>query len=165
MATSLSTTISLTVGATYLNPLAFNTVDGSLSYRQSMSWTDGVGTNQAQKVASIQQTIAPSGTFNLDFSGSLVDAFGVANALTRVKGVIIKSADTNTVNVVVGGTLTNQALLWFGAAAHTESLQPGQMIAKFTPQTGWAITAATADLLLFTNGAASSIVDIVVIGF
>jgi len=99
----------------------------------------------------------------------LVDAFGVALAFVKVKGLVISAAAANANNVVVGNATSNGFISWVGAAAHTVTVRPGATLALMAggaDAAGYAVTAATADLLRVANGGAGTSVtyDVIIWG-
>ncbi|NUS78467.1 MAG: hypothetical protein HOV70_20025 [Streptomyces sp.] len=133
-----------------------------------MSLANGTAAGQADRVFSDRRTLAASATEDLDLAGVLLDAFGAAITFARIKGLIIAAATANTNNVVVGAAATNPWATLLSATG-TVTLRPGAFLAVGTGQadaTGYAVTAATADLLKVANSAAGSSVtyDIHIIG-
>lgn len=135
---------------------------------RQMSLSNGTGAGKADRLFSDRRTLAASGTEDLDLAGVLLDAFGQAITFARVKGLIIAAAAANTNNVVVGAAATNPWATLLSATG-TVTLRPGAFLAVGTGQadaTGYAVTAATADLLKIANsGAGTSVTyDIHIIG-
>lgn len=141
---------------------------GSPTYSPSTvyqsTFTDGTGLNQVNRLFTDRRTIAASGTDDLDLAGALEDALGGEFVLARVKGLLVAASSSNTNNVVVGG----DDVEWlFGAAGSTVSVRPGGVFLLEAPDaTGYAVTAATGDILQVANsGAGSSVVyDVVIFG-
>jgi len=115
----------------------------------------GTGANAADKVVQMLMSIASGGTNNLDLAGGVTDVFGVTTTLVKLKGIRIKSRNTNTTNVTVGNG-TNPFVGWFGAAAHTLVLEPGDEILMSCPVNGKTVTATTGDILKFVNAAGAT---------
>lgn len=109
------------------------------------------------------RTLAASGTENLDLAGVLVDAFGATATSAEIIAIYVKAAAGNTNNVVIGN-VTNGFVGPLGATG-TYTVSPGDFFLA-TSRAGWAVTAATGDLLKITNSAAGTPVtyDIVIIG-
>ena len=109
------------------------------------------------------RTLAASGTENLDLAGVLVDAFGATATSAEIIAIYVKAAAGNTNNVVIGN-VTNGFVGPLGATG-TYTVSPGDFFLA-TSRAGWAVTAATADLLKITNSAAGTPVtyDVVIIG-
>lgn len=167
MPTSLAATVAVGVTANYANSLAFGGVAQSLQYNIAPQFTDGVLANQAQKLWSSQRTLTASAFEDLDLAGVLTDVFGQVLTLTKIKALIIKAADANVNDVVVGGAATNGLISFFGAATDKVKIKPGGTMVLIAPDiNGYAVVAATGDLLRVTNGGAGTSVlyDITVIG-
>lgn len=109
------------------------------------------------------RTLAASGTENLDLAGVLVDAFGATATSAEIIAIYVKAAAANTNNVVIGN-VTNGFVGPLGATG-TYTVSPGDFFLA-TSRAGWAVTAATGDLLKITNSAAGTPVtyDVVIIG-
>ena len=152
---------SLLTGATDLQPRS-----APLSYVVTKALTNGTGANQADRVFSDQRTIAASSNDDLDLAGTLTDAFGATVTFARVKLLLIKAADTNVNNVVVGGASSTFAT-WVTGTSPAVVVRPGgTLLLAASDATAYAVTATSADVLRISNsGAGSSVVyDVVVIG-
>jgi UDP-N-acetylmuramyl pentapeptide synthase len=164
MATSLTTTIALAISAAYANSLDVGSVGYPLTFNPSYNFQDGVGANQAKTLFSDIRTIAPSGTDDLDLSGVLTDAFGLVMSATKVKAIIVIADAANVNDVVVGGAAANQFLTPFGSATDKVKVKPGGLFAIVAPDVnGYAVTAATGDLLRIANSAAGTSVNYTII--
>lgn len=164
---TLNANLALTLAGTLVNSLDLGDVTQVVSNVSSFVLTDGTGANQAKSLFSDTRTLAASGTENLDLAATLLDAFGVAITFTKVKALIIKASAANTNDVVVGGHATAACFSFFGAATHTMKVKPGGMIALVAPDAnGYAVTAATADMLTVTNSAGGTSItyDVIIIG-
>jgi hypothetical protein len=162
-----STLVSLSVLATGNNSLDFNKIVAALSYPKSQGFSSGAGASQMDRLMADQRVIAPSGTDDLDLTGTALQDIMNANlALARVKLIVVYAASANTNNVVIGAAASNQFVGPFGAATHTIALPPGGLFVVMAPTaTGWPVTAATADLLRIANsGAGTSVTYDVIIG-
>lgn len=122
-------------------------------------------TNQADILFSDTRTLGASGTENIDLAGSLTDAFGATIAAAEVVMIYVAAAAGNTNNVNVARPASNGFIGPFLAAGDGIAVKPGEW-AVMVSQSGWAVTAATGDLLAISNSAGSTSVtyDIVVIG-
>lgn len=109
------------------------------------------------------RTIAASGTYNLDLSGTQdTNVFGVSLAFVKVKSIYVKAAAANTNNVIVGAG-TNPFVGPLGGTTPTITLPPGGELLLTAPVGGWTVTAATADILKFANSSSGTGVDFDVI--
>jgi hypothetical protein len=162
-----SVTFGFTVNGTAKNTLDLTYAQAALAYAKSGSLVTGTGANQADRIFSDQRTIAASSNDDLDLNGTaLQDVLGENLALLRIKVLAVYAAAGNT-NVLVMGGGTNPVTTILGGTTPTLNIRPGGMVLLTAPDaTGFAVTAATADILRFTNGGAGTTVtyDVVIIG-
>lgn len=127
---------------------------------------NGVGDYQANKIFADTRQLAASGNEDLDVSGSLVGPVGLSGVFTAIKAIYIKADPLNANNVVIKPGASNGFLGPFGAAANTITLKPGDVFMATCLKAGWAVVAATGDLLNIANSAAGTPVnyDIVLVG-
>ena len=164
---TLNASLTLSLAASLVNALDLGDVTQNVANSSNFPLSDGIGASQAKSLFSDTRTLAASGTENLDLAGALTDAFGAVINFTKIKALIIKASAANVNDVVVGGHATAACFSFFGAATHTMKVKPGGMIALVAPDiNGYAVTAATADMLTVTNGAAGTGVtyDVIIIG-
>jgi hypothetical protein len=159
--TTLAASIALAIAGSYSNALDINSVNYPLNFGPNYTFTDGSGAGQASKVFTDLRTLAASATEDLDLNGTtLLDAFGNAIAFTKIKGIIVVADAANTNDVVVGGAAANGFISPFGAATDKVKVRPGGMLVLVDPgAAGYAVTAATADLLRIGNGGAGTSVN------
>jgi hypothetical protein len=163
----LNAQLKVAVSAEYTNPVDLGEAKYPLEYAASVVLADGSGANQANKLWTDTRTLTASSTENLDLNAVLTDIFGAALAFTKIKALVIKAADTNVNDVVVGGAGANAAASFFADATDKVRVKPGGTVALIAPDAnGYAVTAATGDILLVANGAAGTSVTytIIVIG-
>lgn len=163
---ALTSQITLSADCTQTSALDLVTATVPLAFSQRIRLATGTGANQADKLFSDTRTLAASATEDLDLSGSLADAFGTTFTLARVKAVIVTAAAANTNNVNVSRPATNGVPL-FAAAGDLIPVRPGGMFCWVAPDaTAVVVTAATGDLLTFTNSASGSSVtySVVIVG-
>jgi hypothetical protein len=125
----------------------------------------GTSPGQADTVFSGQRTLAASANENLDLNGSLQDVFGAAANFVKVVAIYFRAATANTNNLEIGGAATNGFFPMFGASTDKIKLPPGAGVLLMN-DTGWSVTAATADLLKVANGGSGTPVtyDVFIIG-
>jgi hypothetical protein len=139
-------------------------VSAPLSLPRQINLSDGSGLGQASKAWSARRTISSSATDSLDLAGSLTDPLGAALTFTKLKLVIVAAALSNTVPVALTRPSSNGVPL-FSAAGDALPVHPGGVVVWAAPTAaGVAVTAGTGDLLDLVNGAASSTVDVALIG-
>lgn len=129
----------------------------------------GTAAGQADKVWHDQRTLTAAANEDLDLNGAgLTDAFGANLGFVRIKGLIVAAAAANPNPISVGGAAANGFVSWVGSATDKVSVRPGAVLALFAGQadaTGYAVTAATADLLRVTAGAGGNhTYDVIVVG-
>ena len=166
---TLSSKINLRIASNLSSALDLVNAQANLSQSLSVELDSGTGAGQADKVFSDTRTLAASGTENLDLAGSLTDALGASVSFAKVKAIYIKAAAANTNNVIVGGDATTTFFPMFADETDALVLRPGAaflLVAGDADATGYAVTAATADLLKITNSAGGTPVsyDIIIIG-
>lgn len=163
---ALSTKISLSLVASLTSALDLAEAAVPLTVTETIRLATGTGANQADKIFHDRRTLGASATEDLDLVGSLADALGVTITMARLKALIVKAASTNTNNVNVTRPAANGVPL-FLAAGDGVPVLPGGFLAWVAPNAAAiAVTAATGDLLTFTNSAGSTGVtfDVVIIG-
>lgn len=159
--------ICVAVNGALTSSLDLEAVQSTLAKRLSVDLADGAGLGQAAQIFSDSRTLAASANENLDLNGSLTNAFGAVIAFTKIKALMVFASTANTNDVIVGGAASNGFVSPFGAANNTVAVKPGGCLVLVAPDAGgYAVTAATADLLKIANGGAGSAVtyDIVLIG-
>jgi hypothetical protein len=164
-----NTAISVQVAATLNNAtLDLGVVaTAPLLLASSLALSTGTGAGQADKIFADTRTILASANDDLDLAGVLVDALGAVITFARVKALIVRASAANTNTLVMGGGASNPVTTILGGTTPTLTIRPGGLLALVaTEATAYAVTAATADILRFTNGGAGTSVtyDVVIIG-
>jgi|SRR5688500_4620070 len=163
----LSASVLIQLQALLTNTSADLTLPSApLSWARQFNIANGTGANQADRMYIDSNTLAASGTANVDLAGSLTDAFGAALTFARIKAVFIAAAEGNTNDVQVTRPGANGAPL-FMAAGDGIVVRPGGAFAWIAPDAvAVPVTAGTGDLLTFTNSAAGSSVtyEVIIIG-
>lgn len=164
----MSVTASLIVNAviTHKQPLDHGDAEYPIIIKNQISLANGNLANQANQVFSDQRTLTGSTSEELDLAGSLLDAFGNTITFTKIKAIIISAAAANGGDIEVGGSATNGFNDWVGAVGDLVKVKPGGAFAIIAPDlNGYAVTAATADLLKINNAdAGSATYDITIVG-
>lgn len=165
----LTSRITLAATASQTSTLDLGTAVATLAKSYTADLTNGTAAGQVDRIFHDTRTLAASANEDLDLAGVLIDALGNSLTFARVKGLIISAAASNVNNVVVGGAASNGFISWAGAATHTITVRPGATFSLFAgaaDATGYAVTAATADLLRVANSSSGSTVtyDVVVLG-
>lgn len=164
-ATLGSTTIAVNVAASLVNALDLGSGSAPSNLRETYTFTNGVGANQAGNVFADQRTTDDTGE-SLDLAGGLTNAFGETITFTAIKAIVIRAASTNTLNVVVGAGGVNSLINWVGDASDTIIVRPGGTFALIASDAdGYGVTAGTGDLLKVAASATGSVTyDIILIG-
>ncbi|MFJ9645010.1 hypothetical protein [Streptomyces sp. NPDC101206] len=157
--------ITASVAQTKVNDLT--TSSDSLVKKWATHLDSGTAAGQADRAFHDTRTLAASATEDLDLAGMLADVFGTTLTYVRIKGLFVAASSTNTNNVVIGAGTNPWATLL--NATGTVTLRPGVACGFFTgaaDATGYAVTAATGDILKVANSAGSTSVtyDVVIVG-
>jgi hypothetical protein len=162
----LALTASVEIAGRYDKTPGLEAPVSQLAITLASMFADGSGAGQASVFYSASRTLAASASESLDLNGTaLLDVFGQALALTKIKGLIIQARAANTTDLTVGN-VTNGLATILGIATQSFTLQPGEILAKITnSNAGYVVTPATGDLLRVANAAgASATYDIIIIG-
>lgn len=161
----LTTTIRVSVSGQQTNPLDLGTAAAPFDDALLVSLANGTAANQADRVFTDRRTLGASGAEDLDLAGVLVEAFGGTLTFAKLKAIIVKAADGNTNDVQVTRPASNGAPL-FMAAGDGIPVKPGGAFVWVAPGTGITVTAATGDLVTFTNsgGTTSVTYDVILVG-
>jgi hypothetical protein len=163
---SLSASVKLILAATLSKSFDLMAAAPQLRKALAIEFSDGAGANQANRIWHDRRTLAASGTEDLDLSGALVDVFGDAFQLARIKALIVLPAAANTNNVNVSRPAANGVPI-FLAGGDGMPVKPGGAFVWVDPSAGGVVvTAGTGDLVTIANAAAGTPVDydIIVIG-
>lgn len=160
--------LGVSYSATLNSALDLQTVSSALSYAKTQGFSTGTAGGQADVLFSDTRTIAASSNDDLDLAGVLVGPLGNTLTFARLKGLIVAAAAGNTNTLIMGGGASNPVTTILGGTTPTLTIRPGGLfvLSAGADATGHVITAATADILRFTNGGAGSSVtyDIVIWG-
>lgn len=164
----LSSRLAIAASADLTTVLDLGTASAPASVSRSVTLGSGTGAGKADRVFHDRRSVNASSSEDLDLAGVLVDAFGQTITFARIKGLIISAAVANANNVVIGAAASNPWATLLGAT-HTLTLRPGATVAVMAgaaDATGYAVTAATGDLLKVANSGAGTPVsyDILIIG-
>jgi hypothetical protein len=165
---SLNTKLLASLVATQTSPVDLGTGNFPLSMEARILLANGVGANQADRLYTKRHTIIASNTTTLDVAtgGGLLDVFGAAFALAKIKAIFVKALSTNVNNVNVTRPAAN-GVPWQVAAGDATPVLPGGTLLWVAPNlAAIGVVAATADLIdLVNSGAGSSVIcDIAIIG-
>jgi hypothetical protein len=166
-ATSLGTSAVVSVSGNFVNDLDLGT-DPNYNFKggSTVTFTNGTGAGQADKVFADQRTLTASNSEDLDVAGgALTDSFGAVFTIAEMKVLMVCASSSNTNNVVIGGDANSVPFL--SVATTTVSIKPGGCYMLTDPSAGGiAVTGTTGDILQVANGGAGTSVtyDIIIIG-
>jgi hypothetical protein len=164
---ALTTRLAVSLNAVQTSAKDLTTVRAPLDYAKALQLASGTAANQADQIFSDTRTLAASASETLDLTGTLVDALGATVTMARVKGIIVRAADGNTNDLLLGGAASNGFASWVGDATDKVKIKPGGLLVLMSPgATSYPVTAGTGDLLQLANsGAGTSVTyDVVIIG-
>jgi hypothetical protein len=179
---SLSTKIVASITGTHTKSFSLDTsVSGAPKLEENFTLSDGTGDDQADKIYFTSGTLAASADIDIDLSGSLTDIYGQTVAFVTVKFFMVCNTsdeqDTPTDAIIqVGGgdgqDGTNAFDTWItsdtpgNAGSEAVKITDGGFIIIGSRNDGYAVTAATADLLTIKNldGSDAASYEVMVIG-
>jgi hypothetical protein len=161
MATSLRTRLImelsaiLDAGITGVNAQA-EVGPGVLS--NSIAWTQGTGSGQADRIYYAERQLAASANETLDLAGVLEDVYGNAITFAKVYAVFVKNVNTAAAKLEIGPNSSNGFGVdgFWGAAAHRNVVNISDGVLVLYSPAGVAVTAGTADLLYAENKSGSN---------
>jgi hypothetical protein len=143
-------TIDGTVSATFTmndrRTIGINTnANLPVNAQPSISFANGAGAGQAKVLYQGKLSLS-GGALNVDLNGVLTDSYGSTVSLVRVKAIYIQNNSTSA-NMTFGAAASNPWATLLNSTG-TITLPPSAWFLAATPDaTGWAVTAATGDLL------------------
>lgn len=154
---TISADISLVLSILNIATSDLETPQSKLAQTLRNAFTNGSGAGQVNQMFSDTRTLATATAESLDLNaGGLLDVFGNALTLTKLK-VLAMSADPNNTTSLIVGNVANGIVGFFGASTHSLQLNPGSLLLITSPDAGgYTITAATGDLLKVSNGSGAS---------
>src|SRR5690242_5474997 len=96
---ALTATLQVIAGGELTRALDQGTAKFPFTLTDILSLTDGTGANQADRVFSDQRTLSASANEDLDFAGSLTDAYGQTITMAKLKALVVKASPNNTNDV------------------------------------------------------------------
>lgn len=137
----------------------FGNPSASIDISFTKSFANGVAAGQANILFADTRTLAASANESLDLSGALLDAIGQAAVFAKVKALMIRAAEANTNDVIVGAAASTPFLGPLGGTTPTITLKPGAFFIMSYPGAGWVVTNSSNDLLKIANSAGGTGVD------
>jgi hypothetical protein len=159
-------TINLGIDLTQIGSNDLGSPKMRVSVSKALALLEGTAAvDQANLLFTDTRTLAASATEDLDLSGVLSSAFGATITAAEIVAVFVSAADGNTNNVNVTRPASNGFIGPFLAAGDGVAVKPGEWLVAVS-ESGWAVTAATGDLLTFTNSSSGTPVtyDVIIVG-
>ena len=160
MAATVTSSLIVTLRSILANSVGQSAAQASIETGINQALASGIGSNQCDRVYS-ENDKSLAGAYDLDLSGSLVDALGAACVFAKIKAIVLAADAANTGDVIVGGDAN--AFMFLNLAASTLTIKPGGVFVLFAPA-GYTVTAATGDILQFAPSAGTQLVDIAILG-
>lgn len=161
---SLTTAITLHLATTYTGSLDLSTVRDVLDLNRNISLADGDGADQADMMFSDSRTLADAATETHDiYAGALVDAFGVAVTIEKLKFMYLYNSSSDASLLILGGATP---LGICSDASDIIILPPGGKFIWSAPNATGLDVTTNKNLKLEHNGDGSSdlVYEIVLIG-
>lgn len=163
MPATVTSRLSLNLNSILANAIGLAAGQAAIDAGLIKALASGTGADQCDRVYS-ERAKSIVAAYDVDVSGGLLDAFGVAFVLARAKVLVVVADAANPGNIIVGGDI-NALLFGFGAATHTIAVKPGGALVLFAPDaTGWPVTAGTGDILQFAPSAGTCLFDFAILG-
>jgi hypothetical protein len=151
---ALTSSVQFAVSSNHTTAIGLSTVKDDVGYSINKSFSNGSGTTQvADLVYHASRTLASSTAEDLDFYGTLTDAFGTTLNYARIKTIVIENTSTSE-SLTVGGD--DNSIPFFDPATATVTIPPSGILCLVGPLGGFAVTADTGDILQVTNSAGGS---------
>lgn len=163
---SLTTTFTFNLRSLLVAALDLSSPICDLNIPRLIQLADGAGVNAANLLYQDSVTLAAGDETLIDLT-ALTDAFGNAINFARVKLIYLRNKSaTAGDNLQLGGTVSNGLSTLFVGMNAGQLIGPDGTAVLVNPSAaGWAVTAATADILRIGNPGANAIAyDIVLIG-
>lgn len=149
---NLSVRAKLTGTADLGTPVAPVSIDKHI---QITAGTDALG--KADILWADTRTLAASATENLDLAGVLAGLLGGTVTAAEITAIIVTADKANMNDVVLFGAASNPFNGPLSGTTPKLTLGPDDL-AVITNKKGWAVTAATGDLILVANSSSGTAV-------
>ena len=125
----------------------------------------GTGSSQSDLVWSDTRSLAATSE-SIDLAVTLTSQLtGAVVTFAKVKAILIRNNTATTLHkLIVGGAAANQFINWVGDATDKIHVGPSGVFLLTSPVDGFAVTAATGDILKIDSGALTISYTIVIIG-
>ena len=165
MASELTTSLVLLLGATFIDDQDISDPQDNITWTFSDSLANGTGANQADVVWKDTGSAAGA-VVDIDLHTSLDTVFtGIVATFVTIKGIIIHNKSTTPgENLIIGADAAPLANWVANAATDTVIIGPDGIFLLWSPIDGYAVTDAGADILQIDPGADTIAYDIMIIG-
>lgn len=165
MATTLTSSLSVTVKGTYSDDLDLQDPEANLSYSFSDSMTNGTGVDQCDLMFYDQDTVASGTPDDIDLAGVLKTAFGATITFVKIKLIFIENKSATAGEILTIGNDVNGLVNWVGAATHTVKVTPAGCLCLWAPSlAAYAVTAATGDILQIASDSGTITYNLILMG-
>jgi len=162
MSATVTSRVIVTLQSILANTVGLASASATLETGINTPLASGTGANQADRVYS-ENDKSIAAAYDLDLSGGLLDALGAAVVFAKVKAILVVADPANTGDILVGGDAA--AFLFGSVVGDIIKVKPGGILFLYAPQAaGYAVTAATGDILQFAPSAGTQVFDLVVLG-
>jgi hypothetical protein len=153
---TLEATVSVGVKGNNSGVVDLGVRSRQIALAANLAFTDGSGAGQASKSFTDSASQAQSVNTDLDLAGALTGDDGATVTFTAIKAIVISAGAANPGNLSVGPAPANGVSGIFSGTTPAIVLKPGaRFVLAVGDAAGYAITAATADLLRIASAATS----------
>lgn len=120
-------------------------------YNPALQFQSGLAVNSTSNngvdlIYTDDRTIASSGSPDtIDLTGVLYGPGGDATNFVEIVGVVIRN--NSSAQILTVGAGSNPFIGWLGGTTPTIKIGKSGVFANFNPVDGWAVTAATGDII------------------
>lgn len=163
--TNMSAKIMASIKVTATKALDLSAPAETVQKAVSQSLAFGDGSDEADMIWHDSRTLAATTSENIDLAGTLVNAFGATITFSKVKAIFIHNNGDTAGVLEVGAAATPFGGPLKDAASDIITVPHNGMFLSTNPESGWTVTAGSADLLKINNTAAVIAgYDIVIVG-
>ena len=162
--TALSLSFAASVSGSAGKAIDLATINAPANLSKTMELLFGTGAGKANQLWHDRRVLAGAADEGvaIDFAGALTNAFGSTVAFANIKAILIFNRSDEVItdfqsvatdaSISVGDTAANEFLGPFHAAGDGIIVPAGGIFLITNPTAaGWAVTAATGDIMLISN--------------
>lgn len=165
MARELLTEINALIGWTWNDDTPGLAVSDTNQLKANFSYSDGTGSDEADRVWHSIRTLAGGGDETLDLTALLTSLFtdSLTISMAAIKGIlIINNSETNSLQV--GNAASNAWQGPFGATNQTLEVPPGCPLLLSNRATGWPVHPTEKNLKITNLGLTATQYQIAIVG-